>query len=148
MRKLIFADTEEFYQKLSYAVTTGETIELHTDYTRFGDLPTHLKQIFQLNQYKTDTWVSKTSSSFIPKSFSSVGLSSAYLSKIIINGSTTAGEVFGSLCLGSLGVIIGRTVGLTAGIFSSIFKKEDYAAKVAIDSVGHLTILLEEAKTS
>lgn len=49
VKKLVFSDTDQFYQELTTAVKSGDPVNIITGYTNYDDFPARLKKIFKLD---------------------------------------------------------------------------------------------------
>lgn len=137
MKKLVFADTEEFYQKLLECLKSGTEIEIITDYKRFSDLPPRLKQIFELEYHRTGVWTNAVTGVFIPSSIAPVSLN---LKALIVLASTAMGAGIGGFFGLIPGAIIGSAIGLAAGTVSAILLDNKHRAEVQIDPHGRFHI--------
>lgn len=149
MKKVVFADTEEFYQELVNLLKSGEKVEVITSYKRYQDLPPRLIQIFELHKHRTNDWVNVYTGAFIAHSVAPVGLN---LKVLIVLGSTTVGAGMGAgigALAGGVGAVpgaaIGAALGLVAGTVAAVLSDRSHQAVVEIDRSGNLRIKISPA---
>ncbi|XWK91156.1 MAG: hypothetical protein U7127_14230 [Phormidium sp.] len=143
MRKLVFRDTEKFYSELKVALEQDEPVEIITDYQRYSDLPERLKTIFELEKYKSGTWVNVATGAFIPFGAAVTGIN--YNALYHIAGAAGVGAIVGGF-FGPVGVAVGGAIGATVGAIAVAISSEKHEVEIKIEPPGILVIRIRPNK--
>lgn len=138
MRKLVFRDTEKFYSELKVALEQDEPVEVITDYQRYSDLPERLKTIFELEKYKSGTWVNVATGAFIPSSAAVAGIS--YNALYHIAGVAVGGAGVGAIIGGPIGAAVGGGIGALVGVIAVAISSRQHNVDIEIDAIGKIRL--------
>lgn len=140
MRKLVFSDTEAFYTTLKAALEQDEQVEIITDYQRYSDLPERLKTLFELDKYKSETWVIVTTGEFRPHSaaVSAINYNALYYFAGAV-GAAGVGAIIG-LPFGPIGVAVGGGIGALVGVITAATSSGKHNVDIEIDVNGKIRL--------
>lgn len=135
MRKLVFSDTEAFYQELKTTLERGDLVEVVTGYEHYSELPERLKKIFELHKNKSGTWVNVATGSFIA---GAAAVTSIDYSALYVIASAGAGALFGVAVAGPVGAAIGGGLGALVGISAAAMLSGKHEVDIEVDTKGKL----------
>jgi hypothetical protein len=141
---LVFQDTEKFYRELKVALEQDEPVEVITDYQRYSDLPERLKTIFELEKYKSGTWVNVATGAFIPSSAAVTGINYNALYYIAgAFGAVVGAAGVGAIIGGPIGAAVGGGIGALGalvGVIAVATSSEKHNVVIEIDINGKIRI--------
>ena len=149
-----FEDNQNFYQKFTTALQSGEPLKVTTNFIRYSDIPSSLKEILALDNTDIPSLVSPAiflsgiaaaAANF--ESGSSIDIKPHLTQPFVIVGMMAGGSIgagFGSTAAG-MGAIPGGFIGLGVGAFSGLVTasaiEHNYTFKLVIEG-GRLTLLM------
>ena len=145
MRKLVFRDNKEFYTELKGALSSGQEVEVVTDYERFSDLPQELKDIFELHRYRTNEWVNVATGAFIAGSVANVGID---YKPLYVLGGAGVGAAAGVFMGGPVGAAAGAGVGALVGMGAAAMASGKHEVDVQVDAKGKLRVVIRPKKAA
>lgn len=138
MKKLLtFEDSEKFYRELRITLQAGDEVEIITSFKRYSDLPTKLKEIFELEKHRSGRWINVITGAFVAGSIAPAGLN---MKVLIVAGAAGVGAVFGLVAGGPIGAAVGAGLGLAVGAVAAAMSDKDHEVDVEIDNSGRLRI--------
>lgn len=129
-----FEDHSAFYSDLKRRLESGQAVEVKTDFTRYEQLPSKFKELFELDKHRSEAWASRHA--FVAHAIMPASLNFGVLA---IFAAAASGAAVGSL-FGPVGTVVGALTGLIVGSVSVAVSSNDSNVEIVIDARGRLTI--------
>lgn len=137
--KMNFEDTDAFYKKLKDGLSTGEHIEVITNYKKYTDLPERFRKIFETERYKHEGWINVKTLAFVPmsKAVTKINYQALY-----VLGGAAVGALVGFVG-GPFGAAVGGALGAAAGVAAAAMASDKHDVEIEIDAEGKLKVKIQ-----
>jgi hypothetical protein len=141
MKRIKFQDNKAFYAALKKAISEGNGVEVTTDFNSLEQIPTGLRDIFELDSHANPLWVDVATGMFVVGATAPVGFNAKPLYVLAGAG---AGAGIGFMVGGPVGAAVGGALGMGAGVLAAM-SIDAGEVEVVITKEGKIIIRMKKA---